>query len=379
MKPIALPLNVQPDFGKTIAAPARPGGTRLTMIDIAKGIGILLIVFGHEANLGYLLPELREILRSIRMPFFFFLSGVTFSAGRRSVTQVAILRADAWLKPYAVTALFFGLINIFIHETHDYENVALGIAYGTGFTLSPTAIWFLPHLWLLYVASTALLVHGQSLIDSPRKRWLLLVALLVFGYYLLGYFDSNEHNPQRWMVKGLDDDLVVFGLPFSADLLPISLACFLFGNFVSTKVKTFQFNVVWMCLAALLFAVLRIAFQVSMDLNYRRYDHLFVTTAQAIAGIYLFLGLSSLLSKSDYISQKLIFIGRGSLFILLFHMPILTSAPILFSPWLHSKTAVSMCCLVLAVIVPLGLWRLAKRFYVTRLLLLPVLPLKQAK
>jgi fucose 4-O-acetylase-like acetyltransferase len=379
MKPIALPANVQPAVEETIAAHAHPGGTRLTMIDIAKGIGILLIVFGHEANLGYLFPELREILRSIRMPFFFFLSGVTFSVGRRSVSEVAVLRADAWLKPYVVTALLFGLINIFIYQTHDYENVALGIAYGTGFTLSPTAIWFLPHLWLLYVTSTALLLHGQSLIDSPRKRLLVLLFLMVCGYCLLGYFDSNENNPQRWVAKGFEDNLVTFGLPFSADLLPISMACFLFGNFFSKEVKTFQFNIVWMGLAALSFAVMRISFHYSMDLNYRRYDHLFVTTAQAVAGIYLFLGLSRLLSKSNYVSQKLIYIGRGSLFILLFHMPILTSAPILFSPWIHSKTAVSLCCLVLAVIVPLALWRLATRFYVTRLLFLPALKLKQEK
>lgn len=377
MQPITLSPNVELDVDKVKAPQTSIGKTRLPMIDIAKGISILLIVFGHEVNLSSLLPELRDTLKSIRIPFFFFLSGVTFSVERRTVSQIAMLRGDAWLKPYVITALFFGLINIFVYQTHDYENVALGILYGTGFTLSPTAIWFLPHLWLLYVISAALLIHGGLLINSLQKRLLLLASLIVGGYYLLSAFDSSAHSPERWVPKDFTDDLVSFGLPFSADLLPISMTFLLLGHFLSKQTKAFQSNIACVCAAAILLWILCTFFDHSMDLNYRRYDHLFITTAQSLAGIYLLLCLSSVISKTRHLAQALIFIGRRSLFILLFHMPILADVPALFSPLIPSKTVVSLCCFILAIIIPIGLWQLANRFYATRFLFLPILQLKR--
>ena len=51
---------------------------RFPTIDIAKGIGILLIVLGHDAGFGRYFPQFADFLGGIRMPFFFFISGVTF-------------------------------------------------------------------------------------------------------------------------------------------------------------------------------------------------------------------------------------------------------------------------------------------------------------
>lgn len=60
---------------------------RETWVDYAKGIGIILVVFGH-ANRGlyssgiYISPEiyhyLDNIIYSFHMPLFFFLSGLFF-------------------------------------------------------------------------------------------------------------------------------------------------------------------------------------------------------------------------------------------------------------------------------------------------------------
>ncbi|EPJ4139137.1 acyltransferase family protein [Klebsiella pneumoniae] len=60
---------------------------RETWVDYAKGIGIILVVFGH-ANRGlyssgiYISPEiyhyLDNVIYSFHMPLFFFLSGLFF-------------------------------------------------------------------------------------------------------------------------------------------------------------------------------------------------------------------------------------------------------------------------------------------------------------
>jgi len=54
------------------ANPALPGRTRLSFIDAAKGIGILLVVLGHSPGL----PLFGVVLiYSFHMPLFFFISG----------------------------------------------------------------------------------------------------------------------------------------------------------------------------------------------------------------------------------------------------------------------------------------------------------------
>ena len=48
---------------------------RIKSIDIAKAIGIFLIVLGHTLEFG----ELRKFIYSFHVPLFFFLSGLCFS------------------------------------------------------------------------------------------------------------------------------------------------------------------------------------------------------------------------------------------------------------------------------------------------------------
>jgi fucose 4-O-acetylase-like acetyltransferase len=55
-------------------------GSRLEHIDVAKGIGIILVVLGHNWIIRTEKGELFRIIFSFHMPLFFFLSGVLFKA-----------------------------------------------------------------------------------------------------------------------------------------------------------------------------------------------------------------------------------------------------------------------------------------------------------
>ena len=50
---------------------------RLDNLDVAKGIGILLVIFGH-CQLGWI-GSVHSLIYSFHMPLFFFISGVCFS------------------------------------------------------------------------------------------------------------------------------------------------------------------------------------------------------------------------------------------------------------------------------------------------------------
>ncbi|MEW7850098.1 acyltransferase family protein [Massilia aurea] len=348
-----------------------PVKARLTTIDIAKGIGILLIVLGHDAGFDRNFPQFSDFLGGIRMPFFFFISGVTFSLGRRSLTDIAIMRADAWLKPFVVVVTLFGCLNI-LRGTGTLEGLLLALAYGTGFTLSPRAVWFLPHLWLLYVSCSALFMYGNYLFSTGIRRVASLVLLLVLGYAFLGVFNNPYEDTACFKMTEFSTALFNCGLPMSADFLLITSVFFILGVFMSATVKSFKFSLLHLGVALGAVIVVWFSFNDSMNLNHRRYDDLLGTTALAFSGIYLMLGLSGLLGKMAWAERGLIFIGRGSLFILLFHMPILYNFPAILARIPPLKSAVEATALLCAVVVPLVIWQVCKRFKITRALFFPV-------
>lgn len=81
--------------------------TRIHWIDIAKGIGIILVSFGHIRNgdgQSVWLPALDTPINFIylfHMPLFFFLGGLTFSS-RRSFPDFLKRKAQTLLIPYYV-------------------------------------------------------------------------------------------------------------------------------------------------------------------------------------------------------------------------------------------------------------------------------------
>ncbi|MCK6584746.1 MAG: acyltransferase family protein, partial [Anaerolineales bacterium] len=51
--------------------------TRIDYIDIAKGIGIILVVMGHN-DFALISPFTHKLIYSFHMPMFFFMSGMFF-------------------------------------------------------------------------------------------------------------------------------------------------------------------------------------------------------------------------------------------------------------------------------------------------------------
>ena len=95
---------------------------RLLYIDIAKGIGILLVALAHNDLAGYA-PLLYHWIYSFHMPLFFFLSGLFF---KPEIGFIDLLRRrfDSLLKPY-----FFGIFLIYFGAIF-FDKMGLPIAFG---------------------------------------------------------------------------------------------------------------------------------------------------------------------------------------------------------------------------------------------------------
>ncbi|MDE1905206.1 MAG: acyltransferase [Rhodospirillales bacterium] len=159
-------------------------------IDMAKGLAILLVVFGHlvarqDPQGVYWYEPLRRAVYAFHMPFFLYLSGLVASfsflaAGRRGFWQSATARARRLLVP------FFGLgllvlagklvASRFLFVDHVPASILTGLDGLFWHTANSPAlsVWYLFVLFTLSLA-TLWVMGGQR----NRLPWLLAASLLL--------------------------------------------------------------------------------------------------------------------------------------------------------------------------------------------------------
>lgn len=129
---------------------------RSEYIDIAKGLGMFLVIWGHIKH-GGITPS---FVYSFHMPLFFFISGMLFNcSGNKSFLPFIKKRARRLLVPYIcysiVTWLLWVGYNTFAHK--DIANIfnpllQTFIAQGsTGYLVHNTPLWFITCLFMVEV------------------------------------------------------------------------------------------------------------------------------------------------------------------------------------------------------------------------------------
>jgi fucose 4-O-acetylase-like acetyltransferase len=101
---------------------------RITYIDMAKGIGILLVVFGHS---GFPSPAVNQWISSFHMPLFFLLSGILLShtnAHEKPLKDTIKKKARTILVPY----LFFSIFSILFSAILDADTFEEQLRIFTG-------------------------------------------------------------------------------------------------------------------------------------------------------------------------------------------------------------------------------------------------------
>jgi fucose 4-O-acetylase-like acetyltransferase len=180
---------------------ARARGSRISWVDHARGIAIMLVVYRHVViglrRSGIVVSDamynVQEVFYNFRMPVFFVLSGIFVANSLRKRSRVDVLkdRASTVLYPYLVWAvILIALETLFSQFTnskrdwHDFVDIII----------QPRAI---DHLWYLYALfNTSLLYLIFSwLIKNPWIHALLAIVLhaATFMPFLQG--DSLVSDP----------------------------------------------------------------------------------------------------------------------------------------------------------------------------------------
>lgn len=180
---------------------------RSAWVDYAKGIGIILVVYGHVSrgivSSGLMIDSslfqyIDSVIYTFHMPLFFFLSGLFLlsSFDAKGFSQVASSKLDTILYPYVIWSLLQGGVEVVLS---NYTNGNVTLSEVFALFISPRAqFWFLYALLLVFLTSLlALYFVGHKVLPA-----LFLVSVLS---YILG---PNADLPQ--IFKYISGFLVFF-------------------------------------------------------------------------------------------------------------------------------------------------------------------------
>lgn len=344
---------------------------RNTTIDVAKGLGIILVVLGHN----WIALDNRELFRvifSFHMPLFFFLSGI-FLKESDCFSKFLLLKASALLKPYFVILIAWSFVTLFLTIMKDRASILdtqyfLGLVWGTGNTIAIgwKPLWFLPHLFVTLSFALMILKLLQSTVN--RRLWLGLTScvLLSVGIYSISFFwHPSTIQPSLININSLP------GLPWSIDLTPLTAGFILFGYLLRDQINTIAFNSINFTISMVIFISLHYYFDDTVDLSLRVYSGPVISTLQIILGIYIVISIAALLQRYTMIQKTLSYVGAGSLFILIFHGFLEGSSFGWLSKISEHVYFNSIASLLVGIFLPLIFLEIVKRQAFTRWLLLP--------
>lgn len=289
---------------------------RIEFIDIARGIGILLVVLGHN-DFGYISPFAHQVIYSFHMPLFFFLSGY-FLNTNVGFGDFAFKRFNSLLKPYYFTIfmIYFMSISFGIMGFPTAIRRIFKSLYASGYYLDWVQLWFLPHLFVVSLYSFFFYKLTVRLNNRVLRWAILILTLWVASLFLKKFYPFS--------VSVFGKSYTFFGLPFSLDLMLLSGFFFIMGGEIRQIVTDRAFeNPLLFLGSSTSLLLLNFFFKQQIDFNTRLYESFIINTAEAIIGILFVLALSRQIDlRFRRIAAAIKYFGRISLMLLIFHVPI---------------------------------------------------------
>lgn len=275
---------------------------RIEWIDIAKGLGMILVIMGHS----YVPEYFNEYLLSFHMPLFFLISGYLFySKKNQKICEFIQNKARTLLIPYFVFS-FASYIEWAIVEKcviGKFEDISyikpfVGIFYSNNvndFMIFNGVLWFITCLFVVEVMYFIL----NKYINTNKGK---IKTLVLFA--LLGYLDSL-YMPIR--------------LPWGVDLALTGIAFYGLGNLLKGCIDR-MFGIKLMNKLILIIAglIISIVFSHLNDVVYmyeNQYGNFFAFYFSALSGILTVVLISMTIKKSKILS----YIGKNTVIILALH------------------------------------------------------------
>jgi len=264
-------------------------------LDIAKGLGIILVVWGHMAQAC----PIKEEIYLFHMPLFFIISGYFFRYDNIKIFSFVIKKFKSYIIPYIFFFIFaessFILLYYFT-ERSDQIFIYLGMLIKPYGVVRP--LWFFISIFWTHC------IYYIICIYSNKEKQKLAISVICLGIaYILYKVDIH--------------------IPLFIDSA-LSMVLFLHMGRAINKYHILElqgkklFSIV---IVGAIFFCIAIISKLDIDIMINHLGHnpiLFFLAA--ISGSVIILILSKYINKIEYVSSVFAYIGRSSLIIFSLHM-----------------------------------------------------------
>ena len=275
---------------------------RIGYFDIAKGIGIILVVIAH---IEYMPLDLREYIVSFHMPAFFVISGMLMKLTgekERPVKPLILHKLQRIMLPYLVFSIIYPLVDLakFGITGKGYsiqlflQDLLAGVAM-----IGVSVLWFLPALFFSELIVLAAVKNAKK-----PLVWFLLVLLFLALWQI------------PFLVPGMA--LVMWRIIYCSVLVMLGYVVFPFIN----KVSDYPVRLLFVSVA--LFVILYFTSLANgiVDLHFITFGNKALYYLNAMMGSLAMILLSIFIESKlmNRIGRMLEFFGRHSLFIMITHI-----------------------------------------------------------
>ena len=281
---------------------------RLSWIDIARGIGIIAVLYGHAVS-G---DSIRHILYAFHMPLFFFLSGVVFRPQKyKRFFPFFWKNIVTLLIPYCIFAVLSYLVWLSgrsdLPSSIDIGGHLLNIIYGNSSALFfNVVLWFLPCLFM-----TKVLFWGiYKVFPNSKPLAIVLIIISIFGYIFSLLFPGIK--------LPLGTETAITAVVFFG----VGYLWYTHEQSISQKISLSNPILIFILLMIMI-SLAQINFQMygyQIDMRLNRYSNFFLFYIAALSGIFAVV-LFSLKINSQRILE---YIGKNSLILFVWHIIIFT-------------------------------------------------------
>ncbi len=265
-------------------------------INIAKGIGILLIVYGHSYP-----PEiLYHFFYYFHIPLFFFISGYLFNKTQPVFEQFFIHKFKTLMIPFYVYGFFMTLLIFILHWYRDDLNPEIVIHYLSGLlnarerNLANTDLWFLPSLFLTSISAYIIL-------QKIPRRTLFSIILFIIVVGMI-YMTDRKGNSI-----------------YSITTVPSALFFFIAGFYyrkLDFYIEKTAYSIVYFLFVIIVFTVSYKYFHQTVDIGANYFGRsVLLMLINGLLGTMLVIFLSRKIGSNGLLE----YFGKISLYIFIFH------------------------------------------------------------
>ena len=272
--------------------------TRAQWIDIAKGFGIILVVWGH------LIPsDAKRLIFMFHMPLFFIISGILFRESELSMAVVFKKLCSLGI-PYLSFLVLFAIVPLVYRFKLSVYGISpllmeiLKIIIGGRYLGGQTGVfWFVSCLFFTQLLASALW--------NLDKVWVRYWAIAFM--YMLALLNSKYSG--AW-------------LPLNINVVLCSILYFGIGIELRSRMHVAKrYFAIIVALAVLGIVLLYHGFNNTNDMKYASYGIPVVTVVSAASVSIVILIVCQMIAKYRVV-VPMSFLGRSSLFVMYMHIPV---------------------------------------------------------